>query len=69
MDVTETHPTMCVCKRGCEVRLSWLARAPMAQCCSDDAECTCWRHEQGRTEREDAKRRSIWFAKQYRPVR
>jgi len=44
MDATETRPTMCVCKRGCEIALSWLARAPLAQCCSDDAECTCWCH-------------------------
>jgi hypothetical protein len=66
---TETRPTMCVCKRGCEIRCSWLARAPLAQCCSDDAECTCWCHEHGRTEEEDRKRRSIWYAKTYAAVR
>jgi hypothetical protein len=66
---TQPRPTLCVCRRGCEIALSWLARAPLAQCCSDDAECTCWCHPQGRTEREDAKRRSVWWMKSFANLR
>jgi hypothetical protein len=66
---TETKPTQCVCKQKCEHQLSWASRAPMAQCYSDDAECTCWCHEQGRTERENGKRRSIWYVKVHAAVR
>jgi len=65
---TETRPTMCVCARKCEHQLSWAARAPMAKCCPED-DCTCWCHEQGMREREDGKRRSIWFAKPFAQVR
>jgi hypothetical protein len=67
MTTTDIHadrrPAQCTCSQRCPHQLTWASRALMAQCCADDAECTCWCHEQGRTEREDATRRSIYWVK------
>lgn len=59
----QASPTLCRCAQKCERALSWLCRAPLAQCWTDPEACNCWCHTKGDTEREDAKRRSIWWMK------